>query len=382
MRRSVALCTSTYHRRRWEQRVASVLKEHKEEEVDSVSRRFNRIYKEKAFTPLADAFPSMMMEEQQSASSSSSAPSSPARAAAAMDMPENPRVLRASFLGPQNAGKTSLVNALALSNVGAVSSRYGSTKDWTTAVATVHDTQLVLLDTPGAVIVQNQRDRRRFAESTSRAWDALFVADLAVLTLPVGLGFVEAEYKRVAREVVRRAAARDLPVVLAMTMMDRVQSPRHRELYFSLRTDLESMNLPVALTHETSVKGATGLVELKDILCRYARPGPWEYARREVSDLNPADRVAELLRQSFLELLPHEIPHRMHHRIIGWTQKESGTTEVVVEAFFDRPAYLFTFYSKLEAICLRSQEVTERELKRRFRFVFQAFITPGGIGNH
>jgi GTPase len=392
--------TSLHSRRRWEQRIVSVLSENAEEHVDAVAKRFQRVYRERRYTPVEEAFPPLPTSYSASAADSSrdatpaaaaagaTTPSLPLSSTAAAPrstpsspaQPPNPQVLHATFLGPQNAGKTSLVNALALSNVGAVSNRYGSTKDWTKAVATVHDTQLLLLDTPGIVPRDTQRLRRKFASGTAKAYDSLFVSELVVLTLPVGVGFVEKEHKVVAAEVVRRAAGRDLPVVLAMTMMDKVQTPRHRELYFALRTDLESMGLPIAATHEVSVKGGTGLVELKDCLCQYAKPGPWEHYRRETTDLNPPQRVSELLRQTFMELLPHEIPHCMRHRVLGWTRKESGMTEVVVEAFFDRPAYMFVFYSKLEAICLRAQQVTERELApQRFRFVFQAFIAPGGI---
>ncbi|CAJ1026299.1 Ferrous iron transport protein B/50S ribosome-binding GTPase, putative [Leishmania lindenbergi] len=379
--RSLVCRTSLQSRRRWEQRIVSVLSESKEEAVDAVAKRFQRVYKERRYTPVEEVFPPLA-----AATGAAAAPgpnSSIAKAGIdSVQQPANPLVLRAAFLGPQNAGKTSLVNSLVLSNVGAVSNRYGSTKDWTKAVATVHDTQLLLLDTPGIVPRDTQRTRRKFASGTAKAYDALFVADLVVLALPVGVGFVEKEHKVVAREVVRRAAGRELPVVIAMTMMDKVQTPRHRELYFAMRTDLEFLGLPTAATHEVSVKGGSGLVELKDCLCQYARPGAWEHYRRETTDLNLPQRVAELLRQTFMELLPHEIPHCMRHRVLGWTRKESGTTEVVVEVFFDRPAYMFTFYGRLEAICLRAQQVTQRELApERFRFVFQAFIAPGGLSN-
>ncbi|KAK7200411.1 GTPase-like protein [Novymonas esmeraldas] len=372
--RSLVCRTSLQSRRRWEQRIVSVLSERREDGVDAVAKRFQRVYKERRYTPVEEVFPPLPTASRAATGASGDVDGTRST------QPANSLVLRAAFLGPQNAGKTSLVNALALSNVGAVSNRYGSTKDWTKAVATVHDTQLLLLDTPGIAPRDTQRTRRKFASGTAKAYDALFVADLVVLALPVGLGFVEKEHKTVATEVVRRAAGRELPVVLAMTMMDKVQTPRHRELYFALRTDLESLGLPVAATYEVSVKGGSGLVELKDHLCQYATPGPWEHHRREATDLNPAQRVAELLRQSFMELLPHEVPHCMRHRVLGWTRKESGTTEVVVEVFFDRPAYMFTFYGRLEAICLRAQQVTERELApQRFRFVFQAFIAPGGL---
>ncbi|CCW63439.1 unnamed protein product [Phytomonas sp. EM1] len=374
---------SLHNRRRWEQRIASVLSDHREDQVNSAARRFNRIYKERRYTPVEEAFPLLDKERWAGLPGEESSEMGKERAASTgtSGSGEATYRLRTTFLGPQNAGKTSLVNALALSQVGAVSSRYGSTKDWTKAVATVHQTQLLLLDTPGVVIINTQQDRKRHAVSSAKAWDSIFCADLVVLVLPVGLGFLEKEHKCVAREVVQRAASRELPVVLALSMMDRVQTPKHRELYFSMRADLESMCLPIAATHEVSVKDGKGLVELKDCLCRYAVPGAWEHTRRESTDLSPVDRVAEFLRQTYLELLPHEIPHQLRQRIIGWTRKDSGTTEVIVEVFFDRPGYMFTFYSKLETICVRAQQLTENELGSRFRFVFQAFTSPSGLSH-
>lgn len=375
--RSCIRLSSLHSRRRWEQRIASVLSEHKEEHVDAAAKRFNRIYRDRQYTTVEEAFPLLDKARWAGVVARSSVP--PTSPLSSVSQPADTRVLRATIVGPQNVGKTSLVNALALSHVGAVSNRYGCTKDWTKAIATLHNTQLQLLDTPGVVVINNDADRKRHASSSARTWDSFYVADLVLLALPAGLGFVDPEHKRISREVVQRAAARDLPVVLAVTMMDRVQTPKHREFYFAMRTDFESMGLPLTATQEVSVKDGSGLVALKDFLCGYATPGPWEYARHESTDLSPVDRVSEMLRQVYFELLPHEMPHEMQQRIIGWTAKESGTTEVAVEVFFDRPAYMFTFYAKLEAICARAQLVTERELKKRYRFVFQAFTSPGGM---
>ncbi|CCW70864.1 unnamed protein product [Phytomonas sp. Hart1] len=388
LRRHVWQRVSLHNRRRWEQRIASVLSDSREGQVDSAANRFHRIYRERRYTPVEAAFP--LLDKARWASLPGETPQEQATPTAGEGGALSTRssgpgeatyLLHSTFLGPQNAGKTSLVNALALSQVGAVSNRYGSTKDWTKAVATIHQTQLLLLDTPGVVMINSQQDRKRHGVSSGKAWDSIFCADLVVLVLPIGLGFVETEHKRIAREVVQRAASRDLPIVLALTMMDRMQTPKHRELYFSMRADLESMNLPISATHEVSVKDGKGLVELKDCLSQYAVQGTWEHSRRESTDLSPVDRVAEFLRQIYFEILPHEIPHLMRQRIIGWTRKDSGTTEVVVEVFFDRPGYMFTFYSKLETICLRAQRLTANELGSRFRFVFQAFTSPSSLSH-
>ncbi|CBH16924.1 small GTP-binding protein domain containing protein, putative [Trypanosoma equiperdum] len=376
--RTFSRLNTVYSRRRWEQRIVSVLSEQKNANVDAVAQRFTRIYKERRFTPVEEAFPLRDTARWVGLNDESNS-GSHINQQSTLQQPPDAHKLRAVIVGTQNSGKTSLLNALSLSHIGAVSNRSGVTREWTRGVATVHNTQLVLLDTPGIVICNGEKDRRRHAAPVARTWDAFTVTDLVMLTLPAGLGFVEPEQKTVAREVVHRASLRKMPVVLVITMMDRVQTPRHRELYFAMRTDLESLCLPIACVSETSVKGGNGLVELKDLLCRYASPGDWEFFRNETTDATPVDRVMELLRQCFFEVLPHEIPHQMRHRIIGWTKKDSGTVEVITEVFFDRPAYMFTFYAKLEAICYRAQRIVERELKGRYRFVFQAFITPGGM---
>lgn len=423
---------SILNRRRWEKRVASVLAEGKDKVVDAAARRYERIYREKKFIPIEEAFPvrftqswngnEFSCEVGGATSSTGNSPvlarntlSSPIVSGATREsfpggysdregegpsffstppsplvsrMPADSRVLHAAFLGPPNAGKTSLVNALALASMGAVSSRYGSTKDWTRAIATVHSTQLVLLDTPAIALGRKRKGVERaahwFGGSSARALDAIFAVDLVVLTLPVGLGFVEDEHKKIALEVSHRAEAREVPLVLALTMMDKIQTPRHKEMYFSMRTDLESISLPGMVTlEEVSVKGGTGLVSLKDLLCTYARPGPWPFYRHERTDFTPVDRVREALRQAYLDLLPHEIPHRLSQRLIGWTKREDKyhSVEVVAEIFFDRPAYLFTFYSKIEAITYRAQQLLLREWGEHYHFVLQGFVSPGGVAS-
>lgn len=437
MQRTVSLFKTILHRRRWEKRVASVLAENNDKVTDSAARRYERIYREKKFTPIEEAFPSLYTrswndsgisfeEGSRGETSSSWAGETPVMArktlssstssdgccveesedsAHAADrtsssnsfpesthyplrsrMPEDARVLRAAFLGPQNAGKTSLVNAMGFSSLGVVSSRHGSTKDCTKTISTVHSSQLILLDTPGICTGRRSKGSEGgahwFSGDSARALDAIFSVDLVVLTLPVGLGFVEDEHKKIALEVSQRSEARELPLVLVLTMMDKIQTPRHKEMYFSMRTDLESIALPgIVATEEVSVKGGTGLVSLKDALCTYARPGPWPYYRHEQTDLSPVDRVGEALRQAYFDLLPHEIPHRLSQRLIGWTKRDGPppSVEVVAEVFFDRPAYLFTFYSKIEAITYRAQQLLQREWGAHYHFVLQGFVSPGGV---
>ena len=102
----------------------------------------------------------------------------------------------------------------------------------------------------------------------------------------------------------------------------------------------------------------------------------------EHSELTPSQHVSALLQQVLFDLLPHEIPHELKHRMIGWTKQESGAVEIVIELFFHRPTYLFTFYGKLEAVAMALQQLVEREMQMRVFVVFQAFLAPGGVSKN
>ena len=387
----------TSSRRKWEQRVSSVLSQQKEREFDHVAQRYEKLYVRKDFTPVEKAFPLMdtprwsgivgsVPGSPSSAKGGESVPSnSPPQSDMALPLsrqPTNPHALNVTFLGPPNAGKSSLVNALALSHVSAESSRRGTTVDWVKAVTSVHDTQLTLLDTPGLMQPSTSTDKRQAVEASRAAWESIFAAELVVLVLPAGLGFLDREFKAIAKEVSFRATRRELPLVLAISKMDKVQTSTHKQLYFSLRTDIESLGLQVARTMETSTKDSSGLVELKDVLCTYAKPRPWSHYFHETSDLNDAQRAHELVRQACIEALPHIIPHKMRHRIIGWTKNpRDGVTEIAVEVFFDRPAFMFTFYGKLHALTDRARSLVEQALKKKCRITMQAFLTPSGISD-
>lgn len=394
--------------------MASVLTQQKEREVDSVAQRYERLYVKKDFTPVEHAFPltdsprwASLVGTPASASSSSGAG---AATAAAGEMgaqpiprqPADPHSLNVTFLGTPNAGKSSLVNALALSHVSAESSRRGTTVDWVKAVTSVHNTQLTLLDTPGLMQSSSSKDKRPGVEASRAAWDSIFAAECVVLALPAGLGFLDREQKALTKEVAFRASRRKIPLLIIITKMDKVQTPSQKRMYFAMRTDLEGLNIgpSVAKTMETSAKDSSGLIELKDVLCTYAKPRPWLHYFHETSDMNGAQRAHELFRQAAMETLPHVIPFKMRHRVIGWTESRGtaasrstataskavaalpgGPVEIAIEVYFDRPAFMFGFYGKVHAVSERARQLLEQELKRKFRITVQAFLTPGNIAD-
>ena len=418
-----ALRSPVVARRKWEASLTDFLQERRRSRGEVLATRFNDIYVRKDFTAVDEVFPDSAYETKRwtgrptksgSVSAAKASAEESLRAQASQrkaeiserrmrhirDAPATPHVAKVAVLGPPNAGKSTLMNALVTAHVSAESRRAGTTADWVKGVTSVHDTQLQLLDTPG-IFVRDSAVRRggagvdtkstkgfgpnmhaRQLPMTLAAWDSLFCANVVALTLPVGLGFLDGRRKELVREVKKRCAMRELPVVLVMTKIDLVVSEKQQMLYRHLRADIDTMRVPFADTFEVSSNLTKGLVDLKDALASFAAPGPWEFPRSDVTDMNVSDRVSEILREAFFRVLPHEIPHVTSHKIVGWTvaDDKSGNkvTKVVVEVFFDRPAFMRTFFAKQLEVAQVAREQTKVVLKQNVWFHFQAFMSPCG----
>jgi GTP-binding protein Era len=356
-------------RRRWEDNLTKFIQERKETRSDATQRRFDSIYVKRDFTPVASAFPLADADRW--------AGLPPLQEKKIAAQPAQAHVCKVALLGPPNAGKSTFMNALVTAHVSATSPKAGTTSDWVRASTTVHDTQLNFLDTPGLFTPANKAQRRTAMPQSFAAWDSLYSADVVLATISCGLGFVEKAHKGILREVATRAAARQLPLMLALTKFDTVKTAEQRKLYFALRTDIDSLDIPFAECFEVSATQFKGIIDVKDHLARYATPADWKFYKNEATDLNGAERASEVLTEVFFQTLPNVLPHNMNHKVIGWTQRD-GFIDVQVEVFFDRPTFMRVFYGKIDVISSAAVAKLGAILKKKVRFSFQAFITPGG----
>lgn len=94
------------------------------------------------------------------------------------------RVASVSLVGPPNAGKSSLSNALIEHRVSAVSRKVNTTRSCPTGVYTRHDRQLMLCDTPGLVeraFLNTLKGARR--EVSSAAWGTAIDTDFGLFVV-------------------------------------------------------------------------------------------------------------------------------------------------------------------------------------------------------
>jgi GTP-binding protein Era len=228
-----------------------------------------------------------------------------------------------ALVGRPNAGKSTLINALAGSKVAIVSDKPQTTRHRLRAIVDTEDAQVVFVDTPGL-----HKPMDALGEQLNRsALMALADVDVACLvidsTKPVGEGD-----KWVARHVAAAKGAK----VLVLTKAD----------------------LPYRIPMERRIESARGLADFDDIVVlsaledfnvagflatvtRLLPPGPRFFPREMATDQPLEVMLAEFIREKVLLRTRDEIPHAVGVSIEDVSHDEkNGMTTVVAVIYVER----------------------------------------------
>jgi GTP-binding protein Era len=174
------------------------------------------------------------------------------------DAPPPTRCGFVAILGAPNAGKSTLVNALAGTKVTIVSPKPQTTRFRIRAVVMEGPAQIVLVDTPGIFTPRRRLDRAM----VSAAWGGAKDADFALLVVDAKSGLTEA-----VRAIVTRLAQQQRTVWLALNKVDLIP----RETLLPLSAQIHAL-LSFAETFMISAEKAHGLDRLKARLAEARRP--------------------------------------------------------------------------------------------------------------
>ena len=219
-----------------------------------------------------------------------------------------------ALAGRPNAGKSTLVNRVVGDKVAIVSDKPQTTRRQVRGIATGADWQLVLVDLPG---VQRPRDpmTERMQHSVERA---LGDSD-AVLFVLNG----EQQVGKGDRFIARAIRDADIPAVVALNKVDRLNRPRTVEaLAAAASLAIDGEIFPI------SARTGLGVPELVDHLVTLLPPGPFLYPPEEHSDLPERVRLAELIREQVLLRAREELPHAVEVDLAEIGERDDGLLEI------------------------------------------------------
>ena len=202
-----------------------------------------------------------------------------------------------ALAGRPNVGKSTLANALAGTQVAAVSPRPQTTRRRITAVVHGEGWQAVLLDLPGFQRPADTLTTRMQATVDRSLTDcdaALFVLNAAE---PIGGG---------DRFIAERLRASRLPVITVVNQVDRVGRD---ELVAVIARASELVEF--ASLHPVSARTGEGVQELRDDLPAILREGPRYFPEGMATDQTEEELAAELIREAALMRLRQEVPHAL-----------------------------------------------------------------------
>ena len=219
-----------------------------------------------------------------------------------------------AVIGPPNAGKSTLSNALVGQKVAIVTQKAQTTRMRLRAVVMHQDAQIILVDTPGNFDAKQRFDRAMINEVWRGVEDAdevLVVLDAARIDTPE----IDLMLNGLAKS--KKQAS------LIINKIDTVRND-------SLLALVQKLNERVQFkdTFLISALSGDGLDRLKDVLAEQMPEGPFHYPEDQAADVPSLLLASEVMREKLFLRLHQELPYALTVETEKWENKKDGSVRI------------------------------------------------------
>ncbi len=219
-----------------------------------------------------------------------------------------------ALLGAPNAGKSTLLNALAGTKVSIVTHKAQTTRTRVRAVVVSGRSQIVFVDTPGIF-----RPRRRLDEAmVDAAWAGAADADAVVMLIDARKGLDDDN-----RRILEGLKKTGREAILALNKIDLIEKGRLLELAGALNAEY-----PFGATFMISALKGEGVADLREYLAERMPEGPWLYPEDQISDFPLRMLAAEITREKLYLRLHDELPYASHVETESWEERPDGSIRI------------------------------------------------------
>lgn len=235
-----------------------------------------------------------------------------------------------ALLGPANAGKSTLLNALVGQKVSIVTDRPQTTRNQISGILTQPGCQVVFVDTPG--VFDRPGKMNRMMQLT--AWQALAGADMALVVLDLQLykqrpELMESDMADIAGPI--RESGK--PVLVALNKIDLFKDKSAMLPVMERLADL----LPGADCFPLSALREVGLKELLAHIVNLLPEGAPLYPEDQLSTVPMRFMAAEIVREKLFERLRQELPYSIAVDVEEWEElPEQNLTNISVVVYVAR----------------------------------------------
>jgi len=244
-----------------------------------------------------------------------------------------------SIIGPANAGKSTLVNALVGKKVSIVSSKVQTTRQKVLGIKTDEASQLVFVDTPGFFSRKYRGEMSRFLKreitNGTEGVDAIiFVLDARLASSRDDEASRMISYLEIPKD--SNGGKNLAPAIFVLNKLDLIEKdallPLIAKLTLILKErfgdDYQPSFIPVS-----AIKGH-GLDALHKELLRLVPTGPLLFPEETLTDQTDESFAAEVIREKAFMCLNQELPYGLSVLCRGWEEADKVDTvhaDIIVE---------------------------------------------------
>lgn len=228
-----------------------------------------------------------------------------------------------AVIGPTNAGKSTLVNALVGAKVAIVSHKVQTTRAPIRGIAMEGNSQIIFIDTAGIFNPKRRLDRAM----VDAAWGGLEDADAVLLVIDAAAGMDDD-----VKGIIERLKSARMPKIVILNKIDRVDDkPR----LLSLAKMVDEQLAPDRIFMISATEGQ-GIKDLRTYLANLVPPGPWHYSEDDVTDVPMRTQAAEMTRESVYRFLHQELPYTTTVETTDWKTLKDGSARVEQTIYVER----------------------------------------------
>ncbi len=240
---------------------------------------------------------------------------------------------RVVLMGPPNAGKSTLLNALIGQKVTIVTPKPQTTRNQVVGILTDERAQIIFMDTPGIAQLRGKLNKSMIQS----VWQSLGQANVILLVLDADIYIRHPEYLDRDLESLKDALAREKrPLIIAPNKVD-MFADKSRML--PLLTKLGEI-WPQAEIFPISAEKNDGLPELKLLIESRLPAAPARYPVDQISTASLRFMAAEIIREKLFMRLRQEVPYGIAVDVENWEEDpERNLTIINALIYVAKPMY-------------------------------------------
>lgn len=238
-----------------------------------------------------------------------------------------------ALMGPPNAGKSTLLNAIMGQKVTIVTPRPQTTRNQIVGILTDEASQIIFMDTPGMAQVRGRLSKTMI----QAAWQSMAQADMIVMLLDGDLYIRKPEFlERDTAALGKALAQEERPVCIVVNKID-LFSDKSKML--PLLTRLNEL-WPQAEIFPASALRRQGLEEFRALLRKNLPEGPAQFPEDQLSTAPVRFMASEIIREKLFLHLKQEVPYSVAVDIEHWEEdEERGQALIHATIYVARPTH-------------------------------------------